>query len=168
MGILYCARMARFDLLRATCRLACYATKWDMDCDKKLFRLICYIHSTYDKRQVGWIGDPIHQLSPHLYADADFAGCEKSQKSTSGVHLMIEGPNSRFPVTGVSKRQGCVSNSTPEAEMVAGHFGLRTVMMPALDLWENLSPKSPKGTFHEHKQAMIQVCKTGKNPTMRH
>ena len=28
MKILYAARMARFDLLRATCRLACFITKW--------------------------------------------------------------------------------------------------------------------------------------------
>ena len=28
MGLLYAARMARFDLLRATCKLACFTTKW--------------------------------------------------------------------------------------------------------------------------------------------
>ena len=82
--------------------------------------------------------------------------------------MTIEGPNSRFPIVGISKRQGCVSNSTPEAEMVAGHFGLRSVMVPGLDLWTALFPKAPRGVFHEDNQAMIRVCETGKNPTMRH
>ena len=29
MGALYSARMGRFDLLRAICRLACFVSKWD-------------------------------------------------------------------------------------------------------------------------------------------
>ena len=41
MKVLYGARMARFDLLRAVCSLACSVTKWDKDCDRKLHRLMC-------------------------------------------------------------------------------------------------------------------------------
>ena len=41
MKVLYGARMARFDLLRAVCSLACSITKWDKDCDRKLHRLMC-------------------------------------------------------------------------------------------------------------------------------
>ena len=33
-----------------------------------------------------------------LYADADFAGCIDSLRSTSGGHLNIQGPNTRFSV----------------------------------------------------------------------
>jgi hypothetical protein len=100
MKILYAARMARFDLLRATCRLACYITKWTEECDKRLLRLIRYIHCSKGYRQIGWVGDPLSELTPHLYADADFAGCADTQRSTSGVHLSIEGPNSNFPING--------------------------------------------------------------------
>jgi hypothetical protein len=39
MKILYAARMARYDLLRATCYLATRITKWDATCDKMLHRL---------------------------------------------------------------------------------------------------------------------------------
>ena len=35
MKLLYAARMARFDLLRATCGLACCVTKWDAACDAR-------------------------------------------------------------------------------------------------------------------------------------
>ena len=41
MKILYAARMARFDLLRAVCHLACFITKWTPECDKRPHRLVC-------------------------------------------------------------------------------------------------------------------------------
>ena len=53
MKVLYGARMARFDLLRAVCALASCVTKWDKDCDRKLHRLMCYLHTTKHYRQVG-------------------------------------------------------------------------------------------------------------------
>ena len=46
MKVLYAARMARPDLLRATCYLATRITKWTAQCDKMLYRLMCYIYST--------------------------------------------------------------------------------------------------------------------------
>ena len=42
MKILYAARMARFDLLKATNALACKLTKWDKKCDLQLRRLVAY------------------------------------------------------------------------------------------------------------------------------
>ena len=103
-----------------------------------------------------------------MYADADFAGDADTQRSTSGVHLAVMGPNTNFPLAGISKRQNCISSSTPEAEMVCGHFALKNVLLPAMDLWEVLLPGGCRGQFHEDNQAMIQVIKTGRNPTMRH
>jgi hypothetical protein len=44
MMILYVARLARYDLLQAVCRLACRVSKLDDDCDRRLYRLICYIN----------------------------------------------------------------------------------------------------------------------------
>ena len=61
-----------------------------------------------------------------------------------------------------------VSSSTPEAEIACGHFAHKNVLLPALDLWEVLLPKGFTSVFHEDNQAMIQVIKTGRNPTMRH
>ena len=168
MGILYVARMARFDLLRATCGLACFITKWTVTCDKRLLQLICYIDSSKHLRQVGWVGDLRGALGLHLYADADFAGDSGTQRSTSGVHLCIKGSNTNFPLSGISKRQSCISSSTPEAEFVCGHFAHKNVLIPAMDLWEVLIPSGCNAVYHEDNQAMIQVIKTGRNPTMRH
>ena len=168
MKILYAARMARFDLLRPTCRLACFITKWTTLCDKQLHRLVCYIHSSLSVRMIGWVGDQGCDLNPHAYADADLAGCCDSQRSTSGVHMAIEGPSSRFPISALSKRQGCVSTSTPEAEIVAAFTAYKSLLLPSIAIWEVVFAREVVAQFHEDNQAMIRVVQTGKTPTMRH
>ncbi len=117
---------------------------------------------------VGYVGNSVEDVSPHLVDDADFAGCATTQRSTSGLHLCIRGTKTCFPICGQSKRQGCVSHSTPEAEIVAADFGLRLSGLPALDLWHVLLPLKPPLFFHEDNQAMIHVVTTGRNPTMRY
>ena len=168
MKILYAARLCRFDLLRAVCHLATFVTKWTSECDRKLHRLVCYIHSTKHLRMIGWVGDKLDVLQPHLFADADFAGCTATQRSTSGYHFAIRGPNTCFPIMGVSKRQSCVSHSTPEAEIVSADLSLRHCGLPSFALWWTLFPHRPTLMFHEDNQAMIRVCETGRNPTMRY
>ena len=133
MKILYGARMARFDLLRAVCHLACFVTKWTSECDRRLHRLMCYIASTKHYRQCGWVGDDLANISVHLFADADFAGCTATERSTGGMHLNIMGPNTCFPLAGASRRHGATSCSTPEAELVSAHIAMR--MMGLYQLW---------------------------------
>lgn len=89
MGILYGARMARYDLIRPVQILATYLHEWDADCDARLNRLVSYVQSTLHWRQVAWVGDEVSHLGPHLYADDDFAGCPRTLRSTSGYHLAI-------------------------------------------------------------------------------
>jgi hypothetical protein len=168
MKILYGARMCRFDFFRAVAGLACYLTKWSVECDKKLYRLMCYINSSKHLRMIGWVGDKPTDLQCHLFADADFAGCTQTQRSTSGIHLCVRGPRSCFPIAGHSKRQTCVSHSTPEAEIVAADAAVRTCGIPALILWTVILPLIVTIYFHEDNQAMIQVMKTGRNPNMRY
>ena len=66
MKILYAARLCRFDLLRAVCYLATFVTKWTSECDRKLHRLVCYINSSKHLRMIGWVGDELSALQPHL------------------------------------------------------------------------------------------------------
>ena len=103
MQILYVARMARYGLLRPTCRRACYVTKWTEACDRQLLQLIRYIHSSYALRQIGWVGDPITGVVLHVYADADLAGDVATQRSTTGVRLTLQGRSKHFPRSGPSK-----------------------------------------------------------------
>ena len=168
MKILYGARCARPDLLRAVSHLACYFTRWTHQCDRRLHQLICYIHSTYHYRMVGWIGDELQDLFPHLFADADFAGCTDTQRSTNGLFLALRGPRSCFPIAGVSKRQTCVSHSTPESEMVSMDHALRHCGLPCLNLWHRLLPHKPGLSVQEDNQAMLKAVQSGRNPTMRY
>ena len=74
MKVLYAARAVRLDLLRAVQGLARCMTKWTRRSDAELFRLIAYIDTTVELRLVGWVGDEMKDIHPHLYSDADFAG----------------------------------------------------------------------------------------------
>ena len=168
MKLLYAARIARFDLLRSINALARNVTKWTKDDDARLHHLMCYVNSTLSLKMIGWVGDKIEDLSLGLFADADFAGCAQSLRSTSGSHLQVQGKFTRFPLAGGSKRQGCVSHSTPEAEIVAADTALRTLGIPALSLWKVLAKVFPQLLFHDDNQGMIGVVRSGRNPTMRH
>ena len=139
MKVFYAARVCRFDLVRAIGHLACYLTKWDTTCDRKLHQLMCYVSSTLDCFQYGWVGDRPEDIRLHLYSDADFAGCSTTGRSTSGAFIALEGPKTNFPIAAASKRQSCVSHSTPEAELVAGEYAYRTLGCPAMVMWEILS-----------------------------
>ena len=89
MKILYAARMARYDLLKATNSLACKLTKWDSKRDLQLRRLVAYIWSSLGKRLVGYVSKDDKRSGLHLYTDADLGGCPDTQRSTTGVFLCI-------------------------------------------------------------------------------
>ena len=138
MKILYAARMARHDLLCATCKLASKVTKWTTACDKQLHRLVSYINSTLDIRSFTWVGNHPKDMNIVLYSDADFAGCKETLRSTTGAFLTIQATHTFAPLAAVSKKQTCVSHSTPEAELVAADHAVRAEGLPALPLWELL------------------------------
>ena len=60
--VLYGARAARKDLLKAVNNLARFISRLSLECDAKLLRLMEYIHSTVEWREVNWIGDSIKDL----------------------------------------------------------------------------------------------------------
>jgi hypothetical protein len=171
MKCLYAARMCRFDLLRAVQGLARYMAKWTRRQDQELHQLISNIHCTKHKTMVGWVSDDFESLQIQLYSDADFAGCQDTMRSTTGVHACLNGPGTSFPPSGQSKRQGCISQSTTEAELVAASHALRASGLPLLELFETLYPEqreSPRLIHFVDNQSMIAVVRTGRNPTMRH
>ena len=168
MKVLYGSRFARMDLLRMFGFLAQTFHRWTTKCDTRLHRLMCYLHTTVHAIQFGWCGDTLDQINPFLYADADLAGCVSTQRATNGNLSCVRGKNTFWPISGCSKRQGCVSCSSAEAEIVSTAYALKNVGLPGLDLWSKLLPHKPKTWFLEDNQAMLQCIKTGKNPTMRY
>ena len=113
----------------------------------------------------GWVGDKPADITPHCFADADFAGCAKT---TSGVHLCLLGPNTVFLLTGQSTKQGCVSHSTPEAEIVAADHALRTAGVPALSLWDRLLNRRVVLEFHEDNETCMSAMRNGYSAATRH
>ena len=186
MKVLYAARMARPDLLAPVSALSRFVTKWTRDCDRRLARLMQYIRYSQHWKQVAHVGDDAQSLKIVLFADADFAGCAETARSTTGVFLAIMGANTFVPVAAMSKRQGCVSHSTTEAELVAMDTALRLFGLPMQTLLQPLltddggafGARDGDDTvgarayhqvwFAEDNQATIRVCRSGRSPSLRH
>jgi hypothetical protein len=129
---------------------------------------MCYINSTLDVRMQGWAGNDFDSLQLTLYSDADFASDKQTSISVSGVFLCLTGPQTFWPLAAVSKKQTAVSHSTPEAEIVAADFSLRTEGLPALELWDVLLRRPATVTLMEDNSATAQIMRSGKFPTLRH
>ena len=95
MKILYAARLARWDLLRAIGILASRVTKWSRMCDKALHKLVCYVHSSVEMTLAGYVGvgDSVNDFRISVYADSDLAGDRPGFKSTRGYLAANEGPS---------------------------------------------------------------------------
>ena len=110
----------------------------------------------------------MEDLRLHLYSDADFAGCARTQRSTSGLALLMQGMKTKMPLSAVSKRQTAVSHSTPEAELIAGAYAFRAEGIPQMNLWDMVFGKPIKLYFAEDNEAMIKIRKSGHLRKMRH
>ena len=73
-----------------------------------------------------------------------------------------------LPARWQSKKQGCVSHSTPEAEIVAADHAMRTAGVPSLDLWERLLGRGVTLQFHEDNETCISAMRCGYSAAMRH
>ena len=80
---LYLARIGRPDILWSVNKLARSITKWTKACDKRLNRLISYIHHTCEYKQYCHVGNTAKQCRLGLFQDSDFAGDLEDSKSTS-------------------------------------------------------------------------------------
>ncbi len=168
MKIMYIARFARPDLLRAVGVLSTMITKWDTLCDRRLFRIIKYMNGTTQWRQIGFVGDSPDDVSLGLFSDADFAGDKAGQRSTSGVFLALYGPHTFFPLSAQSKKQTAVSHSTVEAEIIAADHAIRMAGLPALPLWETILDRPLSLDVFQDNQATARIMTTGRAPTLRH
>ena len=55
-------------------KLARSIPKWTKACDKRLNRLISYIHHTYEYKQYCYVGNTARQCRLGLFQDSDFVG----------------------------------------------------------------------------------------------
>ena len=133
---LYLARIGRPDILWSVNKLARSITKWTKACDKRLNRLISYIHHTCEYEQYCHVGNTAKQCRLGLFQDSDFAGDLKDWKSISGGTLCIFGSHTFVPISWMCKKQTSVSHSSTESEIISLDTGLRLDGLPALELWD--------------------------------
>ena len=124
--------------------------KMDQACDKRLSRLISYIHHTCDYKQYCHVGNTVKQCRLGLFQDSDFAGDLEDSKSTSGGTLCIFGSHTFVPISWMCKKQTSVSHSS-ESEIISLDAGLRLDGIPALDLWDLIAAVL-HGNTHQSNQ----------------
>jgi hypothetical protein len=96
MKLLYAARMAAPWLSVAIQRLARQIHRWTAECDRRLHRLYCYVHSTLEQVLKGCLStDDLAEIRIDFWADADLAGDLFSTKSTSGRYVELTGKQGR-------------------------------------------------------------------------
>ena len=137
---LYLARIGRPDILWSVSKLARSITKWTKDCDKRLNRLISYIHHTCEYKQYCHVGNTAQQCRLGLFQDSDFAGDLEDSKSTSGGTLCVFGSHTFVPISCMCKKQTSVSQSSTESEIISLDARLRLDGISALDLWALILP----------------------------
>ena len=195
---LYLARIGRPDILWSVNKLARSITKWTKACDKRLNRLISYIHHTCEYKQYCHGRNTAKQCRLGLFQDSDFARDLEDSKSTSGGTLCIFGSHTFVPISWMCKKQIAVSHSSTESEIISLDIGLRLDGLPALELWDlivsvlgNISRVShnkidvtkdidavPSNVQSTRPEALLYVCEDteavikmiikGRSPTMRH
>ena len=136
LNCLHLARIGRPDILCSVNKFARSITKWTKACDKRLNRLISYIHHTSEHKQYCHVGNTAKQCRLGLFQDSDFAGDLEDSKSTSGGTLCIFGSHTFVPISWMCKKQTSVSHSSTESEIISLDAGLRSDGILALDLWD--------------------------------
>ena len=139
---LFLARIGRLDIV------------WSVN--KRLTRLISYIHHTCDYSQYCYAGNTAQHCRLGLSEDSDFAGDLEESKSTSGGILCIFGSRTFVPISWMCKKQTSVSHSSTEAEVISPDAGLRMERIHALTLWDLVSE-----IFHSSRKPhqQNQICK---------
>ena len=131
-------------------------TKRTKACDKRLIRLISFIHQTCEFKQYCYLGNTAKQCRLGLFQDSDFAGDLEDSKSTSGGTLCIFGSHTFVPISWICKKQTAVSHSSTESEIISFDVGLRLDGIPALDLWD-LIVLVLGNTIQTHDRTLLPV-----------
>ena len=163
------ARIGRPDILWSVNNLPRSITKWTQASDKRLNRLISYIHHTCEYRQYWHVGNTAKQCRLGLFQDSDFAGDLEDSKSTSGGTLCIFGSHTFVPRSWMCKKQTAVFHSSTESEIISLDTGLKLDGLPALELWDlivsvlgNVSRVSdgsgkPDNDVHKHHKSHKKI-----------
>ena len=155
---LYLASIGRPDIRWSVNELARSITKWTRACDKRLNRLISYIHHTCEYKQYCYVGNAAKQCRLGLFQRSDFAGDLEHSK----IHF-------RWNIVRFWKSYIFVPISSTESEIISLDTGLRLDGLPALELWDlivsvlgNVSRVSdrsgqPDNDVHKHHKSQKKI-----------
>ena len=152
---LYLARIGRPDILWSVNKLARSITKWTKACDKRLNRLISYIHHTCDYKQYCHVGSTAKQnrsgQTPILQEILRTQNPLLVERCACfGIHAFV-------PISWMCKKQTSVSHSLTDSEIISLDAGLRLAGIPALDLWD-LIVAVLHGNTYQSNQARRDLC----------
>ena len=125
-------------------------------CDKRLCRLISYIHHTCEYKQYCFVGNTVKQCRLGLFQDSDFAGDLEDWTSTSVGTLCVLGSHTFVPISWMCKKQTSVSHSSTESEIISLDAGLRLDGIPALDLWDLIVAVLHGNTYQSNQERRDQ------------
>jgi hypothetical protein len=171
MKALWLARVSRPDIAQPVCRLARHIARWSVEDDRRLLRLISYVHSTPDVKVVGKVvGDP-HKWRLVTFCDADFLS-DPSCKSTSGQITGIvseDAEGSHFwPVSWWSRKQSAIARSTPESELASANAAVYGALIPCSELLNKMLGFEVVAQLAEDNSTCEQVLQRGYSPSLRH
>ena len=139
-------------------KLARSITKWTKACDKRLNRLISYLHHTCEYKQYCHVGNTAKQCRLGLFQDSDFARDLEDSKSTSGGTLCVSGSHTFVPISWMCKKQTAVSHSSTESEIISlehwteiGWFACSGIMGSNCFCSSRVSDRSEKPECDTHK-----------------
>ena len=101
----------RPDLMKGISDITRRITTWSKADDRRLFRLMSYLKGTARYVLESRTFDEAKALRLCLYTDADHASGVEDVKSTTGMILTLEGPNSFWPWCWGSRCQGATAHA---------------------------------------------------------
>ena len=154
---LYLARIGRPDILWSVNKLARAVTKWTKTCDKRLARLISYVHHTCEYKQYCYVGGTAQHCRLGLFQDSDFSGGGLEIKHQEGSCAFSEF-QTFVPVSWMCKKQTSVSNSSTEADIMSLDAGLQFQPRTRIPDQTNIDHVQSSGT-HYGSNAMSHVSR---------
>ena len=130
------ARIGRPDILWFVNKFAHAGTKWATSCDKRLARLISYIHRTNEYWQCCYVGNPAQQCRLRLFQDCGFAGDLQEDNINIKKNSVHFGRHTFVSISLMCKKQTSVSCSSAETEVMSLDAGFHMDGILALTFWD--------------------------------